>query len=46
VVKHQAGVRLRLTKAQRGHRITVKVTGTKAGYTTASRTSARTGKVR
>jgi len=46
VVKHQTGVRLRLTKAQRGHRITVKVTGTKAGYTTASRTSARTGKVR
>jgi hypothetical protein len=46
VIKHQTGVRLKLAKAQRGHRITVKVTGTKAGYTTASKTSAKTGKVR
>ena len=36
-----SGDRLRLTKAQKGKRITVKVTGTKPGYAPVSRTSAR-----
>jgi hypothetical protein len=45
-LKHQSAARLTLTKAQKGARITVKVTGEKPGYTTASKTSARTAKVR
>ena len=44
-IKHQSAAKLTLTKAQKGTRITVKVTGRKPGYTTASRTSARTAKV-
>ncbi|CAI9393773.1 CAP domain-containing protein [Microbacterium sp. T2.11-28] len=35
-----------LTKADRGHTLTVKVTGKKAGYATATRTSAKTGYAR
>jgi hypothetical protein len=35
-IKHQIGSTLRLTKAQKGRRISVKVTGTKAGYATKS----------
>ena len=45
-IKHQSGAKLRLTKVQKGKRITVKVTGKKPGYTTVSKTSARTLKVR
>jgi hypothetical protein len=45
-IKHATGKRLTLTKAQKGKRITVKVTGRQTGYTTASKTSARTAKVR
>jgi hypothetical protein len=45
-VKGQAARRLVLAKAQRGKHITVTVTGSQAGYTSASRTSARTPKVR
>jgi hypothetical protein len=45
VVKHQTRARLRLTTAQQGHRITVRVTGSLPGYQTVSRTSARTAKV-
>jgi hypothetical protein len=44
-IKHQPAAKLTLTKAQKGTRITVKVTGRKPGYTTASRTSAKTAKV-
>ena len=44
-IKHATAKRLTLTKAQKGKRITVKVTGKQAGYTTASKTSARTAKV-
>jgi len=44
-IKHQTGAKLTLAKAQKGTRITVKVTGKKPGYTTASRTSAKTAKV-
>ncbi|MCW2838961.1 MAG: hypothetical protein JWR55_444 [Aeromicrobium sp.] len=36
---------LKLTSRQKGKRITVKVTGTKAGYATVTKTSARTKKV-
>ncbi len=35
----------KLVAADRADRITVKVTGTKAGYATAAKTSAKTGKV-
>jgi hypothetical protein len=45
-IAHRSGSTLRLTKAQRGKRITVRVTGKKPGYTTLSKTSARTSKVR
>ena len=44
-IKHATAKRLTLTKAQKGKRITVKVTGKQAGYTTASKTSARTAKI-
>lgn len=37
--------RLSLIRTLKGKRITVKVTGTRTGYTTLSRTSARTGRV-
>lgn len=37
---------LKLSKALKGRRITVKVTGSKSGYKTVSRTSARTAKIR
>jgi hypothetical protein len=36
---------LTLSRATKGKRITVRVTGTKTGYTTLSRTSAKTGRV-
>jgi hypothetical protein len=39
-------VTLRLTKAHKGKRMSVKVTGTRVGYTTVTRTSARTAAVR
>ncbi|MGC4111814.1 MAG: hypothetical protein QM747_15630 [Nocardioides sp.] len=42
---HQTGHRLTLAKAQKGKRISVRVTGRKAGYAQASRRSARTAKV-
>jgi hypothetical protein len=45
VIKHATAKRLALTKAQKGKRITVKVTGRQAGYATASKTSARTARV-
>jgi hypothetical protein len=45
-IRHQSTPRLTLTKAQKGKRIAVKVTGVKPGYTTVSRTSAQTPKVR
>src|SRR6185436_15613005 len=41
-IKRQTAKRLVLAKAQRGKRITVTVTGSKPGYTAASRTSFRT----
>jgi len=44
-IKHATAKRLALTTAQKGKRITVKVTGKQAGFTTASRTSARTAKI-
>ena len=44
-IKHQSAKTLTLTKAQRGTRIRVKVTGTKPAYTSVSRKSARTAKV-
>lgn len=44
-IKHRTARTLTLAKAQRGHRITVRVTGSKPGYTTVSRTSAKTRKV-
>lgn len=40
------GTTRKLTSSDRGKRITVKVTGTKSGYTTLTRTSARTSIVR
>jgi hypothetical protein len=46
VIKHQTSSTLTLTRAQKGKRITVKVTGSKPGYATVSRTSARTARVR
>jgi hypothetical protein len=45
-LKHETSRKLTLTKARRGSRITVEVTGSKPGYPTVSRTSARTKKVR
>ena len=42
---HATAKRLTLTKAQKGKRITVKVTGKQTGYRTVSRTSAKTAKV-
>jgi hypothetical protein len=45
-IRRQTGKRLVLTKAQRGTRITVRVTGSKAGYTTVAKTSAATARVR
>jgi hypothetical protein len=44
-IKHQSSAKLTLTHAQRGKRISVKVTGTKPGYALASKTSAKTAKV-
>jgi hypothetical protein len=44
-IKHETAPRLTLTKAQRGKRIAVKVTGTKPGFTTVSKRSAETKKV-
>jgi hypothetical protein len=44
-IKHQTAARLTLTKAQKGMRITVKVTGSKPGYTSVTKKSARTPKV-
>jgi hypothetical protein len=44
-IKHQTSSKLTLAKAQKGKRITVRVTGKKRGYTTVSKTSARTAKV-
>ena len=45
-IKGKTARRLVLTRAQRGTRITVEVTGTKAGYRAVTRTSARTARVR
>jgi hypothetical protein len=45
-IRHQTTAELRLARAQKGKRITVKVTGDKPGYTPVSKTSARTRKVR
>jgi hypothetical protein len=44
-IKHRSGATLKLVKAQKGTRVTVKVIGTKSGYSTAARTSARTMRV-
>ncbi len=44
-IKHQSTAKLTLTKAQRGKRISVTVTGTKPGYATVSKTSAKSKKV-
>jgi hypothetical protein len=44
-IRHATAKRLRLGKAQRGKRITVKVTGTKAGYRSRTLTSPRTARV-
>jgi lamin tail-like protein/phytase-like protein len=44
-IKGATGSRLTLTKAFKGKRISVKVTGTKAGYSTATVSSASTSKV-
>jgi hypothetical protein len=44
-IKHQSTSKLTLTKAQQGQRISVTVTGTKPGYATVSKTSAKTKKV-
>jgi hypothetical protein len=45
-IKHRTGATLTLAKAQRGKRITVRVTGKKPGYTTVSKTAATTARVR
>ena len=44
-IKHATAKRLALTKAQRGKRITVKVTGSHTGYRTRTVVSARTARV-
>lgn len=44
-IKHRTGKKLTLTKAQKGHRITVRVTGSKPGYAKVARASKRTPKV-
>lgn len=46
VVKGRTGTTYRLTKADAGHKITVRVTGKKASYATASQTSKPTAKIR
>jgi hypothetical protein len=45
VIRHQTSATLDLTKASKGRRISVRVTGTKDGFTTVSQTSAKTAKV-
>ena len=45
-IKHHGTARLRLTRALKGARIKVRVTGSHVGYATVSRTSARTRRVR
>ena len=45
-IKRATTAKLQLAKAQRGKRISVRVTGKKRAYTTASKTSARTRKIR
>ncbi|MFD6178812.1 MULTISPECIES: hypothetical protein [unclassified Isoptericola] len=45
VISGKTSKTLRLTSAQNGKRITVKITGSRAGYATVSRTSAATAKV-
>lgn len=45
-IKGADGSRLKLTKALKGKKISVEVTGTKAGYPTVTKSSAQTGKVR
>ncbi len=44
-IKHRSTSKLTVTKARRGTHITVKVTGSKPGYSTLTRTSARTARV-
>jgi hypothetical protein len=44
-IKHRSGPKLALTKAQKGSRISVRVTGSKADYPKVSRTSRKTPKV-
>jgi len=45
-IKGATTAKLRLTKAQKGKRVSVSVTGKKRGYTTVSKTSAKTRKIR
>jgi hypothetical protein len=45
-LKHETARKLTLTKAQRGSRIRVEMIGSKPGFRTVSRTSARTRRVR
>jgi len=45
-IKGADGAKLKLTKALKGKKISVEVTGTKAGYTTVTKESKQTGKVR
>ena len=45
-IKRATTTKLRLTKAQKGKRISVTVTGKKQGYTPVSKTSAKTRKIR
>jgi hypothetical protein len=44
-IKGQTAKKLVLTRAMKGKRVTVKVTGTRPGYAGATRTSARTAAV-
>jgi hypothetical protein len=44
-IRHETAAQLTLTRAQKGKRISVRVTGTKPGYTTVSKTSLKTRKV-
>ncbi|MFT4008879.1 MAG: hypothetical protein QM655_02435 [Nocardioidaceae bacterium] len=45
-IKGATKATLKLTKAQKGKRVTVKVTGKKAGYVTVTKASAKTAKVK
>jgi heme-binding NEAT domain protein len=45
-IKGAVGAKLKLAKALKGKKISVEVTGTKGGYTTVTKESKQTGKVR